>query len=221
MVYGYARISTRQQNIERQIRNIKEFDSSAYIFKEAFSGRKMDRPEFNKLLNKVQEGDTIIFDSVSRMSRTSSEGLELYFDLYDKNVRLIFLKERHIDTDTFKEAVKTAIAYTGNDIADIYIEATNRVFKILAKKQIQLAFDQSQKEVDDLRDRTKEGIETARINGKTIGHPVGKKNVIKKKADRLKLIEKYKKKGTSNEDAIKLIGMSRNTYYKYLRELNL
>ncbi len=70
MIYGYVRVSTDKQNIDRQIRNILAVDASAKIYKEVFTGTKTTgRHEFQKLLNKVQSGDTIIFDSVSRMSR--------------------------------------------------------------------------------------------------------------------------------------------------------
>ena len=68
MIYGYARISTKKQSIERQIRNIKAECLEAVIVKEAFTGTKLDRPEWTKLYNKLKSGDTVIFDEVSRMS---------------------------------------------------------------------------------------------------------------------------------------------------------
>ena len=70
----------------------------------------------------------------------------------------------------------------GNEIADIYIEAPNKVLQILATKQIELAFQQAQKEVDDLKQRTAEGIETARRKGKQIGTPQGAVLNVKKKS---------------------------------------
>ena len=81
-VYGYCRISTRKQSIERQERNIKSEYGNAVIFKEAYTGTKIDRPLFNKLLNIVKQGDSIVFDSVSRMSRNSEEGFILYQELF-------------------------------------------------------------------------------------------------------------------------------------------
>ena len=73
-VYGYARISKQKQSIERQIRNISAEYPSAIIVKEAYTGTKIDRKEWNKLVRLVCEGDTIVFDSVSRMSRNAAEG---------------------------------------------------------------------------------------------------------------------------------------------------
>lgn len=105
MTYGYARISRPTQSIDRQIRNIKEFDNSAIIFQEAYTGTKQDRPQWVKLLKKLNRNDTIIFDSVSRMSRNADEGFKEYERLYNNGINLIFLKERHIDTETYKTAL--------------------------------------------------------------------------------------------------------------------
>ena len=85
-IYGYCRISTKQQSIERQIRNIKTEYNTAVIVTEAYSGTTLNRPEWNKLYKKIKEGDTIIFDSVSRMSRDADEGFLLYEELYNKGI---------------------------------------------------------------------------------------------------------------------------------------
>ena len=67
-IYGYARISTSKQNIERQVRNIEREHPRAVIIREAYTGTKLDRKEWGKLFSTVQAGDTIVFDSVSRLS---------------------------------------------------------------------------------------------------------------------------------------------------------
>lgn len=222
MVYGYARISRPTQNIERQTRNIKDYDNTAIIIREAYTGTTQDRPEWLKLLKHIKTDDTIIFDSVSRMSRNSDEGFEEYERLFSLGVNLIFLKEKYISTETYKQAIANSIELTGNEIADEYIKATNKVLMILAKQQIKLAFEQSEKEVTDLQQRTKEGIETARLNGKQIGQRQGAKLNIKKEAPCKEIILKHSKtfSGSLNDaECIKLTGLSRNTYYKYKREL--
>ena len=112
-VYGYCRISRATQSIDRQIRNITEFDSSAKLYKEAFTGTTQDRPEWLKLRKKLKQGDTVIFDSVSRMSRNADEGFAEYEELYNNGVNLIFLKERHIDTATYRAAANAKIEFTG------------------------------------------------------------------------------------------------------------
>ena len=220
-IYGYCRISTKQQSIERQIRNIKKEYDNATIIEEVYTGTKEDRPEWNKLYKIVKANDTIVFDSVSRMSRNAEDGYNLYEDLYNKGVELVFLKEPHINTSTYKKALENNIAMTGTNV-DFILEGVNKYLMALAKEQIKLAFEQSQKEVEDLHQRTKEGIETARLNGKQIGQKKGTKLVTKKSIESKEQIEKYCKdfNGTlSDVDCMKLIGLARNTYYKYKREL--
>ena len=220
-IYGYCRISTKQQSIERQIRNIKAEYTDAVIVTEVYTGTKQDRPEWNKLYKKVKPGDTVIFDSVSRMSRNAEEGFNLYEELYNKNVELVFLKEPHINTNTYKKALESNISMTGTTV-DYILEGVNKYLMALAKEQIKLAFEQSEKEVQDLHQRTKEGIETARLNGKQIGQKAGTKLTTKKSIEAKQLILKHSKdfNGTlSDMDCMKLIGLARNTFYKYKREL--
>ena len=220
-IYGYCRISTKQQSIERQIRNIKAYNENAVILQEAFTGTKVDRPIFSKLLKQVKEGDTIVFDSVSRMSRNVEEGFALYEELFNKGISLVFLKERHIDTDTYKKALENNLQMTNTNV-DFILEGINKYLMALAEEQIVIAFEQSEKEVKDLQQRTKEGIETARLNGKQIGLEKGTKLTTKKSIECKELIQKYSKDfegSLSDKHCIRLIGISSNTYYKYKREL--
>lgn len=221
--YGYCRISTPQQSIDRQERNIKAKYPNAHISKEAYTGTKVEgRKELDRILKVVKAGDTIVFDSVSRMSRNADEGIDLYMSLYEQGVTLIFLKEPHINTDTYRNALQNCIATVGNEIADIYIKATNEVLMILARQQIRQAFEQAEKEVKDLHQRTSEGIQTARLNGKQIGQKQGAKLNVKKKAPAMEQIKKYSKDfdGTLKDtEVMQLVGLARNTYYKYKAEL--
>lgn len=220
-IYGYCRISTKKQNIERQIRNIKKEYPDAVIIKEEFTGTKINRPYWNQLYRKLKYNDTVIFDSVSRMSRDAEEGFSLYEDLYEKGVNLVFLKESYINTDTYKKALTNGITLTGTNV-DYILEGINKYLLALAKEQIKLAFQQSEKEVQDLRQRTKEGIETARLNGKQIGQRKGNTLVTKKSVSAKEIILKHSKDfngSLSDPEVITLTGISRNTYYKYKREL--
>ena len=223
MIYGYARISRPTQNIERQIRNITEYEPNAKIITEAYTGTTQERPEWCRLLKKLKPDDTIIFDSVSRMSRNAEEGIEEYERLYNEGVNLVFLKEHQIDTQTYRSAIHQQIEMTGNEIADEFIKAINNVLMILARKQIYLSFKQAQKEVDDLHKRTSEGIKTAKLKGKQVGRPVGVSIVSQKSVTAKQIILQHSKDfgGTLNDpEVIKLIGnISRNTYYKYKKEL--
>lgn len=222
MEYGYARISTAKQNIERQIRNIEKSYPDAHMVKEVFTGTKIQsRKELDKLLKKVKEGDTIIFDSVSRMSRNAEEGFKLYEELYHKGIELVFLKEPHINTSTYKNALESNIQMTGTNV-DFILDGINKYLMSLAEEQIRLAFGQAEKEVQDLHQRTKEGIETARLNGKQIGQKKGARLNVKKAAPAKEQIRKYNKDfggQLNNQETWEMIGISKMTFYKYKREI--
>lgn len=228
-IYGYARISTLKQSIERQIRNIKAEYPEAIIIEEKYTGTKMNRPEWDKVYKKAKAGDVIVFDSVSRMSRDAEEGFTVYEELFRRGVDLIFLKERHIDTATYKKAIEGQLQITVNtgdgktdDLITGISEAINKYLLSLAKEQIRLAFDQAEKEVEDLHQRTREGIETARLNGKQIGQVKGAKLTTKKSIKAKEIILKRSKDFSgdlTDAEMMTLTGLSRNTFYKYKREL--
>lgn len=185
--YGYCRISTPKQNISRQERNIIELYPAAHIVKEVYTGTKtVGRKEWNKLYKLVKQQAetgkeiTIIFDSVSRMSRNAEEGFKLYEELFNLGIDLVFLKEQHINTDTYKKALESNIQMTGTNV-DFILEGINKYLLSLAKEQIRIAFEQAEKEVLDLHQRTSEGIKTAKLNGKQIGRIKGNKYTTKKK----------------------------------------
>lgn len=219
--YGYCRISTRKQDIERQVRNIKSEYPRAEIYREKYTGTTLDRPNWKRLNSLLKKGDTVVFDSVSRMSRNANEGMELYEDLFNRGVNIVFLKEKHVNTEVYKKSLEQSIQTTGTEV-DIILEGINKYLITLAKKQIKLAFEQSEKEVMDLRQRTSEGIETARRKGKQIGGVPGKKLTTKKSIESKKkilaLCDEFE--GIySDKIVMQLTNLSRNTYYKYKREI--
>ena len=228
-IYGYCRISRKQQNIERQVRNIKAAYPEAVIVQEAFTGTKIEgRKEFEKLLKVVKVGDCIIFDSVSRMSRNAEEGFQLYQSLLQRGVELRFLKEPFVDTVVYREAASKQVSaiQTGDtatdQLMDAIVNGINKYMLALAERQIQLAFQQSEKEVLDLHQRTKEGLATARLAGKQIGGVPGKKLNVKKAEPAKQLILKHSRDfgGTlSDVECMKLTGIARNTYYRYKAQL--
>lgn len=232
-VYGYCRISTTKQKIDRQVDNIKKEYPDAVIIEEAYTGTTTDRPKFTCLLKKVESGDTIVFDEVSRMSRNASEGAALYEDLYRKGISLVFLKEPGINTEVYRETLNSKIQMTGTDV-DIILKAVDEYLITLAKKQIEIAFASAQAEVDHLHDRTSEGVKKAkeRYERETVlgieheknlpGRATGTKVETKKAAAVKEVILKHSEdfNGTlTDAEVIKLAGCSRNSYYKYKKEL--
>lgn len=222
MIYGYCRVSTNTQNIERQVRNILGVYPDAEIIREYYTGTKLQgREKMEKLLKRIRPGDVVVFDSVSRMSRNAEDGFMLYETLFNDGVELVFLKEPHINTETYKKALSSKVAMTGDKV-DLILSGVNAYLLELAKEQIRLAFEQAEKEVQDLHERTKEGIETARLNGKQIGQRPGSRLKVKKAAAAKTIILQHSKSfggSLSDADVMKLAGVSSKTYYKYKSEL--
>lgn len=220
-IYGYCRVSTLKQSLARQMENIKKEYPDAVIITDEYTGTTLDRPSWSKLFKNLKSGDTVVFDEVSRMSRNAEEGFKVYQELFNKGVNLVFLKERHIDTAVFREALQNKIAYTGDDV-DVILKGINEYLMILAKKQIVIAFETAQHEVEFLHKRTSEGVRKAQAIGKQVGRASGTTVETKKGKSAKETILKHSKDfgGTlSDPEVIKLCGISRNSYYKYKAEL--
>lgn len=231
IIYGYCRCSKKKQVITRQVTNIKNVYPDAVMFKEFYTGTTNDRKQWNKLKGIVKSGQTIVFDSVSRMSRNSDEGFSDYKELYLKGVNLVFLNEPHINTDVFRKSCENMINISidsGNKAIDEYfkgnIQLINKLLLDLAEQQIKIAFDQSEKEVMDLHKRIADGLRESVANkGTVLGLKKGTKLVTKKSIEMKAIIQKrHAEFGgdiKKDEDLIKIVGCSRNTYFKYKREL--
>ena len=229
MIYAYCRVSTQHQKLARQITNITALYPTATIIKEFYTGTKQDRPNWNKLIAQIKTTDTIVFDSVSRMSRNADEDFKDYKMLYELGVNLIFLNEPLINTSVFDSTKNNLLSIdisTGNAAVDTFfkgnIELINNFMIALAEEQIKAVFDQAEKEVTDLHSRISQGIREAKKNGTKIGLSKGTILITKKSIDCKAIILKHSKDfgGTLDDpEVIKLCGCSRNSYYKYKRKL--
>ena len=229
MTYAYCRVSTTHQRIARQITNITAIYPKATIIREFYTGTKQDRPNWNKLISQIKEKDTIVFDSVSRMSRNAEEGFKDYKMLYERGVHLIFLNEPLINTSVFDSTRNNLLNVnieTGNVAVDDFFKGNitliNNFMMALAEEQIKAAFDQAEKEVTDLHSRISQGIREAKKNGTRIGIPKGTTLTTKKFIECRAIIQKHSKDfgGTLEDpDVMKLCGCSRNSYYKYKKEI--
>lgn len=221
-IYGYCRISNPKQSILRQVENISKYEARAEIITETFTGTTSKRPNWLKVKNKLKAGDVIIFDSVSRMSRNAEEGEKEYFELLEKGVQLIFLKEPYINTEVYIEQIKSNENIRTDDdlLADLF-EGIKKTLNKLIRKQVKIAFEQAEKEVKDLQERTREGLRQVKAKGVKLGH--NKTKLTTKKSiemkDRIKKINVKFGGNMNNEETIKTLKISRNTFYKYMREL--
>lgn len=226
-IYGYARVSTAKQNLQRQIDNINNYSKLNRIYAEKYTGTKVaGRQEFSKLKHQVEidvkagRKVTIIFDSVSRMSRNASEGVQQYFEWFDMGVNLVFLNEPAINTESYRKSMHK-ISLTGDKV-DFVLAGINQYLMELAKEQIIVSFNQAEKEASDIRKRVKEGMRVAKENGIQAGRREGSKLTTKKEIAAKEIIRKHSKvfNGTlADADVMKLAGVSRPTYYKYKAEL--
>ena len=229
MIYGYARVSTTHQRIARQITNILAVYPNATIIREFYTGTTQNRPHWEKFLTQVMKGDTIVFDSVSRMARNSEEGFKDYKTLYECGINLVFLNEPLINSsvlDATKSKLLNVKIETGNAAVDSFfkgnIELINNFILAIAEEQIKAAFDQAEKEVTDLHSRISQGIREAKKNGTQIGLTKGTTLVTSKSIECKEIIKKHAADfgGTLNDtEVMTLCKISRNSYYKYKREL--
>ena len=233
--YGYARVSTPTQNVRRQIDDIHSICPEAIIYYETYTGTKSDRPEWQKLLHLARLGQVseIWFCDVSRMARNKEEGYQTYMELYHLGIELHFILTPQIDTTTYKETLNRIICtdYQLNDSA--VNEFVNEIFAALndymskiAQRQIYIAFAEAENEAKQLSQRTKEGLEVARIKGSQIGRQKGITIDTRKRRKAIRKILTYWEKydGPKNvvkaEDCIKMCGISKSSFYRYVDERN-
>lgn len=148
-VFGYARVSTETQNLDRQIDALEKYGVDQ-IYNEKMTGTKKDRPELDKLIDRMTEGDVVVIESLSRLGRSTKDLIELTELFQSRGVHLVSLKE-NIDTST----------------------STGKLLFTLMSAIAQF-------ERDTIADRTREGLRAARARGRTGGRPQTNPEVVRK-----------------------------------------
>lgn len=222
--------------MQRQIRNILKKYPNARIIQITHCGATViGYKEFEKVINEVKKNKRgkkykLVFDSVSRMSRNAKEGSKLYEELFNCDVEIEFLKDPTINTSVYRKTLQSQKiemkATTGDQATDEFlntmIEAFNKYTMRLATKQIETAFAQAEKELDNIHKNTAEGLQTAKEKGKRVGTPKGTKLVTKKSKKAKAIILEHSKTfgGTlSDTECMKLADVTMKTYYIYKKEL--
>lgn len=172
MIYGYARVSTKGQakdgnSLEAQEKALKEAGATK-IYTDAFTGTKTDRPEFDKLMNKLQSGDTLIVTKLDRFARSMSQGSELVSELIDKGIKVYILNIGIMDNTPSSKLIRNVFFAFAEFERDMIVERTqegktiakqNPDFKEgrpkkYSKKQVEHALEllenHSYKQVEDL-----------------------------------------------------------------------
>lgn len=128
MIYGYARVSTADQNLDRQTDALKNYKVDK-IFCEKISGTKKNRPELDKLLSEISSGDTIVIESLSRLGRSVKNLAELMEFFNENNIRLVSLKETIDTTSSTGRLLFTIISSLSQFERDVLAERTSEGLK--------------------------------------------------------------------------------------------
>lgn len=128
MTYGYARVSTKGQakdgnSLEAQERALKEAGAKV-IYKEAFTGTKKERPQFNKLLEEVKQGDTIIVTKLDRVARSATQGIELINGLIERGITFHILNMGVMDNTPTGKLIRTVFFGFAEFERDMIVERT-------------------------------------------------------------------------------------------------
>ena len=191
-IYGYARVSTREQNEERQIIALREYGvQDRYIFMDKQSGKDFDRPAYQRMIKNLKPGDLLIIKSIDRLGRSYEDILEQWrFITREKRASIVVLDMPLLDTRMDNGLV-------GVLIADIVL---------------QVLCYMAQAEREAIRKRQAEGIAAAKARGVRFG-----RSPLAPPEEYGALYEKWKSGELSSRAAAAEIGVSHSTFLKWSR----
>lgn len=194
--WGYVRVSSKDQNEDRQMIAIHEFGvDNAHIFLDKMSGKDFNRPKYQELVHRLRPNDLLVIKSIDRLGRNYKEILNQWQIITkEKNVDVVVLDMPLLDTRANKDLVGTLIA-------DIVLQLLSYV---------------AQTEREYIKQRQREGIDAAKARGVKMGRPI--KKVPENFA---KLVAQWENKKISLERVLKICNMSEATFYRRLREYRL
>lgn len=193
-IHGYARVSTKEQNEERQINSLKEAGvSERDIYIDKISGKSFDRPEYQRMLNAVRRGDLIIIPSIDRLGRNYTEIQEQWrYIINELGADIQVLDMPLLDTRTEKDSIDSRF------VADLVLQILSYV---------------AAKERENIRARQAQGIANAKAKGVPIGRP---KAIRPENWD--EIYQKWVNKEITAVAAMKVLGLKTNTFYKFVKE---
>ena len=197
MIYGYVRISTAQQHIDRQIDALLDMGlSKDSIYVDYESGKDFNRRNYRKLIRKLKKNDLLIIKSIDRLGRD--------YNMIIDEWRLI-TKEKEAD-----------IMVIDMPLLDTRIEGKNLVGKFISDIVLQVLSFVAQNERETMRVRQAEGIKTAKARGVKFGRPrITLPNNFEIVA------RQYLNKKITNKKACEILGMTRGSFFRYMKELNI
>lgn len=189
-IYGYARVSTREQNEERQLIALKNFSiPDKQIFLDKQSGKDFNRPQYKKMVRLLKSGDVLVIKSIDRLGRNYEEILDQWRYLTkEKHADIVVLDMPLLDTRSSRDL-------TGTLISDIVLQLLSYV---------------AQTEREFIRQRQAEGIAAAKDRGVQFGRPL--KELPKEFAS---IYNRWKKGEISGREAARQLRVSHNTFFKW------
>ncbi len=194
MTYAYIRVSTKQQKIDRQYEEIKQYNiSDKFIFIDKESGKDFDRTNYQKLIKKLKKDDLLIIKSIDRLGRNY-----------------------HMIIDEWTKITKTIgadILVIDMPLLDTRTKGENLVGKFISDIVLQVLSFVAENERVNIKQRQAEGIRIAKERGVKFGRP---KIILSESM--IKILDKYINKELNNIEATKLIGVSHGTFFRLIKE---
>lgn len=190
-VFGYARVSSRDQNLDRQLDAFIDYGiNAARVYCDKASGKDFERPEYKRLVRKLRKGDVLVIKSIDRLGRSYREVLDEWRQLTkDKGISIVVLDMPLLDTREAKEGLTHAL------IADIVLQLLSYVAQI---------------ERDNIHQRQAEGIAAAKARGVRFGRPA-----IDRPASYSEVIERFYRKSITREQAAEELCISVSTFDRW------
>lgn len=194
MTYAYIRVSTKQQKIDRQYEEIKQYNiSDKFIFIDKESGKDFDRTNYQKLIKKLKKDDLLIIKSIDRLGRNY-----------------------HMIIDEWTKITKTIgadILVIDMPLLDTRTKGENLVGKFISDIVLQVLSFVTENERVNIKQRQAEGIRIAKEKGVKFGRP---KIILSESM--IKILDKYINRELNNIEATKLIGVSHGTFFRLIKE---
>lgn len=192
-VYGYARVSTRDQNLDRQLAAFEEFGvQPGCVFSDQASGKNFDRPEYKRLFSQLREGDVVVVKSIDRLGRNYDEILEQWRLLTkDRGVAIVVIDMPLLDTRNSHEGITSVF------LADIVLQLLSYVAQV---------------ERENIKQRQAEGIAAARARGVRFGRPR-----LSRPSCYVSTREDYLAGRLTKREAAALLQVSESTFGRWIR----
>lgn len=190
-IYGYVRVSTKEQNENRQLIAMQNFGvKQSNIYMDKLSGKDFERPKYKRLMKKIKPGDTLVIKSIDRLGRNYEEILEQWRIITkEKQVGIVVLDMPLLDTRHKNDL-------TGTLIADIVLQLLSYV---------------AETERINIRQRQAEGIAAAKARGVHLGRPR-----IDIPVEFYILKERYQSREITTREAAKILGISATTFLRWV-----